>query len=116
MTSQPTTGNGGLSLRTWTLIVWGLYFLSFFSLAITQIIGLIIAYLKRSDAAGTPFESHMIYAIRTFWIGLGIGFFGLILTVVGSGSSSWPGSSSGSSTASPAVPFRPPAASRFLTL
>ena len=49
-----------------TLIVWGLYLASFFSLATTQIIGLIIAYVKRSDAAGTPFESHMIYAIRTF--------------------------------------------------
>ena len=68
-----------------TLIVWGLYLASFFSLATTQIIGLIIAHVKRSDAAGTPFESHMIYAIRTFWIGLGIGLIGLILSVVGIG-------------------------------
>jgi hypothetical protein len=37
MTSQPTTGNGGLSLKSWTLIVWGLYLASFFSLATTQI-------------------------------------------------------------------------------
>jgi uncharacterized membrane protein len=85
MTSQPTTGNGALSLKSWTLIVWGLYLASFFSLAITQIIGLIIAYVKRSDAAGTPFEFHMIYAMRTFWIGLGIGIIGLILSVVGIG-------------------------------
>ena len=41
--------------------------------------------MKRSDAAGTPFESHMIYAMRTFWIGLGIGIIGLILSVVGIG-------------------------------
>ena len=41
--------------------------------------------MKCSDAAGTPFESHMIYAMRTFWIGLGIGFIGLVLSVVGIG-------------------------------
>jgi uncharacterized membrane protein len=48
-------------VKSWTLIVWGLYLASFFSLATTQIIGLIIAYVKRSDAAGTmrsaPFGS-----------------------------------------------------------
>jgi uncharacterized membrane protein len=75
-------------VKSWTLIVWGLYLASFFSLATTQIIGLIIAYVKRRDAAGTagtPFESHMIYAIRTFWIGLGVELIGLILSVVGIG-------------------------------
>ncbi|WP_298326783.1 hypothetical protein [Asticcacaulis sp.] len=39
------------------------------------IIGLIIAYVKRGDARGTPFESHFTFAIRTFWIG----FVGLII-------------------------------------
>jgi hypothetical protein len=72
-------------VKSWTLIVWGLYLASFFGLATTQIIGLIIAYVKRRDAAGTPFESHMIYAIRTFWIGLGVELIGLIRSVVGLG-------------------------------
>jgi uncharacterized membrane protein len=102
-------------VKSWTLIVWGLYLASFFSLATTQIIGLIIAYVKRSDAAGTPFESHMIYAIRTFWIGLGVELIGLILSVVGIGVGVL-GSSFGSFTASSAVSFGPSTASRSKTL
>lgn len=57
------------------------------------LIGVIIAYLKRSDARGTLWESHITYIIRTFWLGvLGIcvgaatAFIGigvLILFVVG---------------------------------
>jgi len=70
-------------VKSWTLIVWGLYLASFFGLATTQIIGLIIAYVKRRDGAGT--QSHMIYAIRTFWIGLGVELIGLIRSVVGIG-------------------------------
>ncbi len=56
--------------KTWALIVWGLYVASFFTGGLTAIIGVIISYLKRSELAGTPFESHMTYAIRTFWISL----------------------------------------------
>jgi uncharacterized membrane protein len=102
-------------VKSWTLIVWGLYLASFFSLATTQIIGLIIAYVKRRDAAGTPFESHMIYAIRTFLIGLGVELIGLILSVVGIGVGVL-GSSFGSFTASSAVSFGPSTASRSKTL
>ena len=101
-------------MKSWTLIVWGLYLASFLSLATTQIIGLIIAHVKRSDAAGTPFESHMIYAIRTFWIGLGVELIGLILSVVGIGVGVL-GSSFGSFTASSAVSFGPSTASRSKT-
>ena len=56
--------------RTWAMIVWGLYIASYFTAFITMIVGLIIAYVKRSELAGTPFESHMTSAIRTFWISL----------------------------------------------
>jgi uncharacterized membrane protein len=51
------------------LIVWGLYIAAFFT-GITIIIGVIVAYVKRGELAGTPFESHMTSAIRTFWISL----------------------------------------------
>ncbi|MBP7337125.1 hypothetical protein [Niveispirillum sp.] len=57
------------------------------------LIGVIIAYLKRADARGTLWETHITYIIRTFWMGvLGIiigsatAFIGigvLILIVVG---------------------------------
>ena len=52
---------------------------------ITIIAGLIIAYMKRPQFAGTPYESHMTSAIRTFWIALigGIVSIALIVVIVG---------------------------------
>lgn len=38
--------------------------------------------MKRRDVAGTPFESHMTYAIRTFWIGLVGAIIGVALSLV----------------------------------
>jgi len=37
---------------------------------LTALIGVIIAYLKRPEAAGTWLESHYEWQIRTFWWGL----------------------------------------------
>lgn len=34
------------------------------------LIGLIIAYVKRSDAYGTLWQSHFSFIIRTFWLTL----------------------------------------------
>lgn len=55
--------------RNWTIAVWLLYLAGHIT-AITVIAGLIIAYMKRAQFAGTPYESHMTSAIRTFWIAL----------------------------------------------
>ena len=55
--------------RNWTMAVWLLY-LGGHITVITVIAGLIIAYMKREQFAGTPYESHMTSAIRTFWIAL----------------------------------------------
>ena len=52
--------------RNWTVAVWVLY-LGAHITVITVIAGLIIAYMKRPQFAGTPYESHMTSAIRTFW-------------------------------------------------
>ena len=71
--------------RTWAMIVWGLYIASYFTAFITMIVGLIIAYVKRGELAGTPFESHMTSAIRTFWISLIGGIIGVVLLIVGIG-------------------------------
>lgn len=68
--------------KTWAMIVWGLYIAAYFTAFITAVIGLIIAYVKRDELAGTPFESHMTSAIRTFWISLIVGVIGLVLTFV----------------------------------
>jgi uncharacterized membrane protein len=70
--------------RNWTMAVWLLY-LGGHITVITVIAGLIIAYMKRDAFAGTPYQSHMVSAIRTFWISLVAGLIGLVLIVVGVG-------------------------------
>ena len=75
------TSGQSTDARTWAIIVWALY-LAGMVVGITVLVGLVLAYVKRGELAGTPFESHMTYAIRTFWIGL-IGFVvGLVLMIV----------------------------------
>jgi uncharacterized membrane protein len=64
------TTESGTDPKTWAMIVWGLYIASYFTAFITAIVGVVIAYVKRDELAGTPFESHMTSAIRTFWISL----------------------------------------------
>jgi uncharacterized membrane protein len=71
--------------RTWAIVVWGLYIASYFTFAITMIVGLIIAYVKRDELADTPFASHMTSAIRTFWISLILGIIGVVLSIIGIG-------------------------------
>ena len=46
-----------------------------FMFGITSIIAVVIAYLNRGDARGTPAGSHFTWQIRTFWYGLLWGFF-----------------------------------------
>ena len=67
----------------WATAVWSLYLASLFTLALTAIVGLIIAYVKRRDLAGTPYESHVTSAIRTFWISLLVGLVALALLIAG---------------------------------
>lgn len=82
--SMQTTENG-TDPKTWAMIVWGLYIASYFTAFITMIVGLVIAYVKRAELAGTPFESHMTSAIRTFWISLIGGIIGVVLSIIGIG-------------------------------
>jgi uncharacterized membrane protein len=53
-------------LRDMATLVYVLYAVSFF-VGITLIGGVVVAYLKRDDAAGTWLESHYRWQIRTFW-------------------------------------------------
>jgi uncharacterized membrane protein len=84
MSQQPSTV-AGTQPQTWAVIVWALFIASYFTFTITSIVALIIAYVKRGELAGTPFESHMTSAIRTFWISLIVGLIGLVLILVGIG-------------------------------
>jgi uncharacterized membrane protein len=60
-----TSENG---LRKITLFDYGLHIASpLVSVMLLTIIALIINYVKRDDARGTVWESHMNYMIRTCW-------------------------------------------------
>ena len=48
---------------------------------ITSIVGVIMAYVNRSDAPQW-LESHYRFQIRTFWIGMLYGFISMLLTSV----------------------------------
>jgi uncharacterized membrane protein len=53
-------------VRDVALIVYILQFASLIA-GVTALIGVIVNYLKRDEAAGTLYESHFTWQIRTFW-------------------------------------------------
>jgi uncharacterized membrane protein len=69
------------SLKQLTMITYILYAVSAFT-GITGIIAIIINYVKREDAAGTLYESHFTWQIRTFWWSLLWFVVGCILSLV----------------------------------
>lgn len=73
-----------LDNKTWTIVIWALYIGGFVT-GISSIVGIILAYVKRAEMVGTPFESHITSAIRTFWIALIAGVIGVVLLVVAIG-------------------------------
>lgn len=66
-------------------MVWSLYLASYVTFFLTAVIGLIIAFIKRDELAGTAFASHMTSAIRTFWIAFVGILIGGALSVIGIG-------------------------------
>jgi len=80
--SQQPSAMSGTTPQTWATIVWVLYIASYFTVMLTSIAGLIIAYVKRDDLVGTPYASHMTSAIRTFWISLIVGAIGFVLCFI----------------------------------
>ena len=81
-------------LRRIALIDYGLHIAGpILSMGILSVIALIMNYIKRDDAAGTVYASHMNWMIRTFWwtafwiVVLSIPF--ALLTVISLGLLSW---------------------------
>lgn len=70
------------SLRSYALIVYGLYAVGLFIAGLPTIAGLILAYVKRGSAAGTIYEAHFNYAISTFWISMIVWIVGWITTFI----------------------------------
>ena len=65
------------SAKNVTTVIYALYAASFI-VGITCIFAIIINYIKKEDMAGTVFESHFRWQIRTFWFGLLWGVLGAI--------------------------------------
>ena len=62
--------------------VVSLLYLSSFVIGITAIIGLVLAYVWKSENRGGWEASHYHYHIRTFWIGLLAGIVSGLLIIV----------------------------------
>lgn len=67
--------------KTLTTVIYALYALSFF-VGITGIAAIILNYVKRDDVAGTLFESHFRWQMRTFWFGILWGVIGGLTMMV----------------------------------
>lgn len=72
MNDVTTTDKSNKDLTT---LVYALYAIGIV-LGVTVIVAIIINYVKRDDVAGTLYESHFRWQIRTFW-------FGLLWSVIG---------------------------------
>ncbi len=84
--SAPVSGASAeklASLKQLTLICYVLYGLSWFT-GLTGIVAIVVNYVKRDETAGTIYESHFNWQIRTFWWGLlwaVIGFITMFILV-----------------------------------
>src|SRR4051812_39295828 len=70
------------SLRTITVVVYALQAAGFFTAGLGWIVAIVINYVKKEEAAGTPYESHFRWQMRTFWFGLLWGIVGGLLVIV----------------------------------
>lgn len=69
-------------LKTSTLIGYGLMLAGLVTGGLLSIAGVIWAYIKKDEAAGTIYADHYKNIIVTFWWSLGLGILGFILTFV----------------------------------
>jgi uncharacterized membrane protein len=69
------------SLRLLTHVVYGLQALAFLTL-ITPVVGIVINYIKREEVAGSFYESHFRWQIRTFWWSLVWSALGVVTLLI----------------------------------
>jgi len=81
-----TTANGqGISLRTLTHVLYGLFAIGLLSgglLGVSMLAGVVLLYLKRDDAATTPYADHFDWLLRTFWWGVLWSVLSLLLMTI----------------------------------
>jgi len=76
--AQPAATNFDLNHPT----IISLLYLSSFVLGVTSIVGIVLAYVWKSEDHPDWQDSHFQYLINTFWIGLVGGFISFILMIV----------------------------------
>ncbi len=69
------------SLKQLTQVVYALQAASFL-VGFSMIAGVIVNYVKREDVAGTLYESHFNWQIRTFWWSLLWAAIGAVLCLI----------------------------------
>lgn len=72
----------GINMRTILHIVYGLYAIGFITGGLATLAAVILAYVKRGDAAGTIYASHFDWVLRTFWWSLLWGVLSAIFTLL----------------------------------
>lgn len=90
--TPPHDATGGASdLRSLTIVCYVLFLLAAVN-GLTALIGVIIAYAKRSDAAGTIWQSHFDNLILTFWVMIGAVVLGFLMWPLALGTllAAWP--------------------------
>jgi uncharacterized membrane protein len=70
------------SLRTFTHVLYALYAVYWLTGGVSVLVAIILNYLKRDEALGTPYEQHFTWQIRTFWLGLAGHLIGGVLIFV----------------------------------
>ncbi|MFN4327421.1 MAG: DUF4870 family protein [Limnobacter sp.] len=73
------------SNRLVVLVAYVLGAIGLFTAFVPILIALILCYIKRPEAAGTIYESHFQWLIRTFWFGLLWFVVALVLMLIGVG-------------------------------
>ncbi len=66
----PSQAGKGVALRTVAHLVYGLFTLGVLSaglLGIASVAAVVLAYVKRADAAGTIYAAHLDWVLSTFW-------------------------------------------------
>jgi len=71
--AYPPEEDKGLSMRHLTHLIYGFFAIGLLSagfFGVATIASIVLAYLKRGDAAGTVYAQHFDWVIKTFWWGL----------------------------------------------
>ncbi|MDE2595399.1 MAG: hypothetical protein KGL44_00830 [Sphingomonadales bacterium] len=80
MTDNPTPAPAGFDFNRPTII--SLLYLSQFFIGLTGIVGVVLAFVWRSEPMEDWERSHYTYLINTFWIGLAGSVIGVLLLFV----------------------------------